>query len=164
MPDHDRLSPVTRRLIEVLRTVPLRATVSYAELAARAGADVTAAHSGHLASALRILERDEGCVFLTQRGTGLRRLAPAEAPDVGRRARTRIRRAADAGAARIRALVATANGLPADAAAAVTREIATLGLLAEAARDREPEAPEAAAPPDVADLARRLAARLTKGK
>jgi hypothetical protein len=74
------LKTETRLLIDALRTAPIGQVVSFATLSAACGLDVQAQGRGLLSSARRIVARDHGAVFVSERTVGLRRLRPEEAP------------------------------------------------------------------------------------
>lgn len=57
------LSPDTRILADALREVSYGQEISYAELSALIGRDVTRAARGNLTGALRIVLRDDGAAF-----------------------------------------------------------------------------------------------------
>lgn len=78
-----QISAHTTTLIETLRTVPVGATVSYEILTAAIGANVQAEARHILASARRIVRREDSMVFGVIRGEGLRRLTDSEIATAG---------------------------------------------------------------------------------
>lgn len=136
------LSPETRLLVETLHKVPIGAEITYADLSAALGLDVTGPARGTLNTARRILERDEGAVFVACRGTGLRRLKPEEAPDIGATGRRKIRRTAKRSLRAMQRLAATSNGLDPEAQRRLNAEITANGLLAKITEDKPVRAME----------------------
>jgi hypothetical protein len=118
-----------------LAATPVGAVVSHATLTGIIGREIRE-HRHLFYTAARIAQREHGAVFVTERGTGYRRLAPeAVAAVVGPAARNHIRRTARLGQRAIAAGTAKMN----DAAPAVQRQIAAelsaLGLVEHMARD-----------------------------
>jgi hypothetical protein len=140
------LSPETRLLVETLHKVPLGAEIAYADLTAALGLDVTGPARAALNTARRILERDEGAVFVACRRTGLRRLTPEEAPDIGANGRRKIRRTANRSLRAMQRLAATSNGLDPDAQRRLNAEITASGLLAKITEDKPVRAMQAENP------------------
>lgn len=127
------LSPETEALLAALKDVPIGGEITYRAMSALIGRDVTAAARSKLVSARRICLRDHGIAFTVVRGTGLRRIRPDEAPDMGATARTRIRSTARRTSRAIKSVVGASNGLEPEAQRRASAEISALGLLAEVA-------------------------------
>lgn len=94
-------SPRTARMIAFLKGV--NGTASHAAISAHMGEE-TAALRSVVAVAIRVLERDEGIVFVNVRGEGYRRLTDAEKVESSKVFTARIRRSAGKGVARIGAV------------------------------------------------------------
>jgi hypothetical protein len=129
------LSPRTRALIDVLRLVPLGDVVTYATLSATLGENVQKTAAQALASARRIVERDEGIVFQVVRKVGLRRIHADEAPDIGTAARRKMNRASRRAVQTMTRAAHASNGLSPDAQRRLSAEVSAHGLLQELTRD-----------------------------
>jgi hypothetical protein len=137
------LKTETRLLIDALRTAPIGQVVTFATLSAACGLDVQAQARGLLNSARRIVARDHGAVFVSERNVGLRRLRPEEAPALGQSARRRIRTTSGKAMSKMVALAEASNGLSPDAQRKLNAEMAIHGLLREIATDRNAERAQA---------------------
>jgi hypothetical protein len=129
------LSPDTRILADALSAVSYGQEISYAELSALIGRDVTHAARSNLTGALRIVLRDDGAAFQSIRGVGYRRLPPDDAHEIGSSARRKARRLSNRAVQGMVAVAKSTNGLSPDAQKRLATEISTLGLLAELSRD-----------------------------
>lgn len=162
-------SPETDALVQALLTVMLGETVSYDSLAQAAGITVESLHS-RMGSARHIAQRDEGAVFQTIRGTGLRRLSPDDAAAIGKATRGGIRRTTGRALKAMGALANSGNGLSPEARRAYDNERAVLGTVqaftTSAAMKRVEAIPEDRRAREVSgkDMARRLLAAFTKPK
>jgi hypothetical protein len=149
------LSPETAALHAALAAVPLGETITYDSLSAVIGRDVRRGAQARLASARRIAERDNGAVFETLRKTGLRRLLPDEAPDIGSSARHKLRRTSRRAIKGMMALAENSNGLTPASQRRLSAEIGTHGLLMEIASDKATARQETADRPNPPAIAGR---------
>lgn len=160
-------SPETDALVQALLTVMLGETASYDSLAQAAGITVESLHS-RMGSARTIAQRDEGAVFQTIRGTGLRRLSPDDAAEIGKAARGAIRRTTGRTLKSMTALAHSGNGLSPEASRRFANERAVIGTIhafASASAMKRIEAiPEDRRAREVSgkDIARRLIAAFSK--
>lgn len=158
------ISPETRILADALKAVPLGGNITFASLTATIGRDVQRVARSHLDSAMRIVLRDDGVAFRSIRGIGYQRLLPEEAPEIGRAARRKLRRASKRAVQSMLAVAAASNGLPPEAQRRLSAEVSIHGLLAELAEDRsvanQAKADEAVAP---AKAAQSFVDYITKG-
>lgn len=130
------ISPDTRILADALRAVPYGSEVTFASLTAMIGRDAQRAARSNLASALRIVLRDDGAAFQSIRGTGYKRIAPDDAPEIGRAARRKLRRTSQRAVQGMVSVAKASNGLSPDAQRRLSAEVSTHGLLAELATDK----------------------------
>jgi predicted nucleic acid-binding protein len=129
------MSADTRAIADLLAAAPVGATVSHAAMSAAIGRDVTTCR--HIVTAARrAAQREAGAVFVTERGTGYRRL-PAEevARVVGSNARQHIRRTAGRAKRALTAGTARANDLPPAVQRQVAAEVSALALIEHISRD-----------------------------
>lgn len=129
------LSPTTAALRAALVEVPLDATVTFAALTAAVGLDVTKAARSNLSSARHIALREDGVAFQSIRRVGLKRIAPDQAPEIGKATRAKIRRSARRGLRTMKLVVGASNGLSPEAQRALTAEYASLGLIEHITRE-----------------------------
>lgn len=129
------VSADTQSLSGRLRELSVGGLVTYDELSELIGRNIRT-HRHLLYSAIRMVEREDGAVFDTERGVGVRRLEAADAPKVGQKTRRSVRRAADRAAERICRATKRANDLPDDVARACASEVSSLRLLAHLSADR----------------------------
>ena len=132
----------TRRIADALAAVSRGDTITLAAITNAIGRDIHRCR--HLLySAFRLVERENGAVFATERGQGYRRLKPEEIITIGQTARARIRGTARRGARSIAAGVSGANDIAAPVQRAILAEQTALGLLEHMARDKNlPTVPE----------------------
>lgn len=160
-------SPETDALVQALLTVMLGETVSYDSLAQAAGITVESLHS-RMGSARHIAQRDEGAVFQTMRGTGLRRLSPDDAAEIGKAARGSIRRTTGRTLKSMTALSQSGNGQSPEARRRTDNERAVIGTIhafaSPAVMKRVEAIPEDRRAREVSskDIARRVTAAFTK--
>jgi hypothetical protein len=124
-----QLSADTRFLMQKLRSLQIGDTITYKDLATEIGKPVTGALPA-LASARRILLRDENMVFDIVRGDGLKRLNDVEIVGTSHRTAKKIKRAAQRG---VRTLTAVADfsALPREAQMRHTAAVSVFGVIAE---------------------------------
>lgn len=132
-----RRSPETTVLIDLLRAVPLGGEIGYRALSEAIGRDVRGPARARLDSARRIAQRDHGVAFFCVRGLGLRRITLDELPAVGGLARARIRGTARGALKTMTAVAAVSNGGSPDTLRALSRERASLGLIAHVAAESQ---------------------------
>lgn len=160
-------SPETDALVEAMLTVMLGETASYDSLAQAAGITLASLHS-RMGSARNIAQRDHGAVFQTMRGTGLRRLSPDDAADIGKAARGSIRRTTGRTLKAMGALANSGNGQSPEARRRTDSERAVLGTIhaftSANAMKRVEAIPESQRARELSgkDMARRLVAAFTK--
>jgi hypothetical protein len=126
MPDFRR-SAQTEKLVELLRTASIGATVTYGTLSDAINENIQS-HRHYLISATRILE-GEGVLFRTEINIGVRRIAATELPAVGQHAIDRARRTAKRGSSRL-GLIDRMNDVPADTLADVRVKRSLLNFVA----------------------------------
>lgn len=128
------LETAAERIAERLAMVSVGGTMTYAEMSEAAGQDVSRAR--HLIyRALTIARDNAGMVFANERGVGFRRMNASDAAQIGRSARVRIGRLADRGRDTIGAVIKGNNSLTPEQRLRISREQATLGVLAYISRD-----------------------------
>ena len=125
----------TRRIADLLNEVPRGDSITLDAISKAIDRDIRRCRY-LLYSALRVVERESGAVFATERGSGYRRLAPEEIVKIGQTARARIRGWARRGSRTIAAGIAGANDMAPDTARKIMAEQSALGLLEHIARDR----------------------------
>ena len=91
------------RLSSTLSQQQVEQTLSYAALneIAGGGFDLLGKHRHILYRAIKMAEADQGCIFASVRGVGIKRLSRSRTPDVGVNFRRRVRRGAKRASARI---------------------------------------------------------------
>ncbi|MBP8296366.1 MAG: hypothetical protein KAX84_09690 [Burkholderiales bacterium] len=162
---HTELSADTRAVADLLSACPVGETVSHGAMTEAIGRDILR-HRYILQAARRVAQRETGAVFVSERGTGLRRLSAQRATEtVGTAARHHIRRTARRARSTLLAATSGANDLPADAQRRLAAEVSTLGLMEHLARDAmtTPKEDAPMKPQPVALTARDMLARLQAG-
>ena len=157
------LSADTRAVADMLIACPVGEVITFPAIAAALGRDVRSCRH-IMTSARRVVEREIGAVFTSERGEGYRRLEADRVADVvAPTARATIRRRARRTRRTLEAMMQRANDLPADTARRVSREIGVFGVMEYLARDQvaKPPADAPTAPQPVAKAARDLLASLT---
>jgi hypothetical protein len=118
-----------------LAKVPVGDMVTLATLSGIIGRDICA-HRHLFYTAARIVLREHGAVFTTERNAGYRRLAPENvAAVVGPSSRKHIRRTACFGSRAIAAGTAGMNDAPPAVQRQIAAELSALGLVEHMARD-----------------------------
>ena len=118
-----------------LAVVPIGEIVTHGTLSGIIGRDIRD-HRHLFYTAARIVQRDHGAVFATERNAGYRRLAPENvAAVVGPSSRKHIRRTARLGARAIAAGTAGMNDAPPAVQRQIAAELSALGLVEHMARD-----------------------------
>lgn len=132
----------TTAVVERLRECRVGGLVTWDDLSRCLGRD--AKRCRHvLASAIRIVRREDGAHFESERGLGYRRVPAQDAHLIGNAARTKIRRTARRSRQHITQVIARTNDLPDDAARLANREVSALGLMEHLSRDSaQPEKEE----------------------
>lgn len=162
---------IRERLVEMLTAVPIGGVVSHAEIAEVIGPKTTSPDAIKHA-AFRDCTNAHGAAFESVRGVGYRRLAPADAPRIGRHARHRVRGIAGRGQRKLIAVIsANSNAMPNKEKLQAHTEISLLGMIQRAASAasaaRAYRAAEAAdtkkqKPPNQAEIAAAVMAAISR--
>lgn len=150
-------------LAEKLAGVPIGGQISYSEIKVLTGLGPVAARPV-LYAAFKDLNEQSGAIFSNVREVGYQRVTQEQAPEIGRAARQSIGRKARRAAKELSNFSARSNGLPAEIAEKVNREIAISGLIEYAASGRSIKTLQDVAasdhPPSLADTGRALLGKL----
>lgn len=147
-----------RTLADRLLAVPVGETITLPEIGRTLGRDISQCR--HLLyTALRIVRREAGAIFVCKPRIGYQRLsAEAVAETVGTHARARVRRTARRARVAIEAGIQHNNALPPEVQRRASAEISAFALLEHLARDAtvKPKEDAPLTPEPVAATARRL--------
>jgi len=121
-----QISAQTTALIERLRECSIGETITYASLSDSIGEDVQRKRH-YLTSALKSL-LDDGVIFGTVTGKGIKRLEAAELPAIGDKSILHIRRTARRTRKRL-AIASRMNDVPNDVRIAINAKSAVLGVI-----------------------------------
>lgn len=130
-----KLSADVRALVELARGASPGNTVTYEAMSEAIGRNIQAKLYIWL-QAQEYLAKHEGILFANVRSVGYQRLTTEELPDVGVRARTRIRRISRRSARDLTEASRRANDMPHDVQKKVSAEISTLKLTEHIASNR----------------------------
>lgn len=151
-------------LVNLLRGVPIGATISYAEIERALGRPILPRRY-LLHRATDILNKEAGAVFGNVRGVGYKRLEIDDVPGIGATARRAISKKAARASKYMSRAISRANDVPAHVALETNRELSVLGLIRSAASAKVSKevakgvTPESPMP--IAKVAERLIAALS---
>lgn len=133
-PTSENSADVTR-LRDRLAEVPIGETITFAELEAVTGRDVSDKRRYLLVRAMDRLNTETGAVFENVFGIGYQRVPIDEVPNTGGQARRRIRKIAARCAKRLANAASRSNDVPAPVMLKIMQEQSVLGVLQSISRD-----------------------------